>query len=91
MNAKWSGGVVMTAEAVPDYFPAISHLDNVVFHEGDVTSYVEDLIVDMGALEGLPEQLRFYFDYAGLARNMQCNGEASELQYNGATYTVCDY
>ena len=70
---------------------ALSHLDDVVIHEGDVTSYVEELIGDMGALEGLLEQPRFYFDYAGMARDMLCNGEATELQYNGTTYTVSGY
>jgi len=42
---------------------ALSHLDYVMIHAGDVTSYVEELMEDMGALEGQPEQLRFYFDY----------------------------
>jgi len=75
-------------EAISD---ALSHLDYVMIHAGDVTSYVEELMEDMGALEGQPEQLRFYFDYAGMARDMEYNGDATELQYNGITYTVSGY
>jgi hypothetical protein len=61
------------------------HIDAVIIREGDVTSYVEGLIENRRVLEGLPEQMGFYSDYARLARDMQYNGDASELQYNGNT------
>jgi len=60
---------------------ALIHLDNVIVHEGDVTSYVEVLIANTRALEGLTEQLRFCFDYTALARDMR---------YNVTTYAVID-
>ena len=60
----------------------LSQLDDVVIHAGDVTRYVAELIDNMGALEELREQLRFYIDHAGMAHDMH---------YNGTTCTVSGY
>jgi hypothetical protein len=70
---------------------ALGLLADVMIPEEVVTSYVEGLIESTRALEGLPEQMRFHLDYAGLARDMQYDGEAPVLHYSSTTYTVSGY
>ena len=49
---------------------ALGYIDKVMIREGDVTSYVEGLLENRRVLEGLPEQMRAYFDYARLSRDI---------------------
>ncbi len=40
-----------------------------------VEEYAEELLDDCGTLSDLPANLRYYFDYAAFARDMELNGE----------------
>ena len=70
---------------------ALSHLDDVMVFEGTALDYAYDYIEETGLLDTLPEQLRYYFDYEAFARDMKLNGDVTECEYNGTTYTVSGY
>lgn len=44
----------------------------------DELNRLAGLIEDSGALDGLPENLRYYFDYEAYARNLKINGDLIE-------------
>jgi len=54
--------------------------DNIKFHTGmaSVEDYVFEYIEDLGVLNSLPEKLRYYFDYAALARDFEIEGKFLE-------------
>lgn len=67
---------------------ALSHMDDVMVFEGNAQDYAHEYIEDTGMLDTLPEQLRYYFDYEAFARDMSLNGDVTECEYNGTTYTM---
>lgn len=57
--------------------------------EGRVKEVVEQWIDDMGGVEQLgKETVEQYFDYDSYSRDMELNGEASEFQFAGETFTI---
>ena len=66
----------------------LEHLEDYTVTEGTAKDYAEQLVDECGNLEGLPENLRYYFDYDAFARDMVLNGEIAEFEYNGTTYTA---
>ena len=67
---------------------ALEHLDDVMLHEGDAESYAYEYMDDSGMLDALPEQLKYYFDYKAFTRDMVLNGDVTEFEYDGTTYTA---
>ena len=67
---------------------ALSLIDDVMVFEGTAEEYTTDIMDETGQLESLPETLRYYFDYAALARDMLLNGEIHEVSYRGTDYIV---
>lgn len=46
-----------------------------------VEHYVEELMEGCGVIDDVPSSLRYYFDWAGLARDMQLNGEITVIDH----------
>jgi hypothetical protein len=67
---------------------ALEHMDDVTVFQGTALDYAYELTEDTGMLDALPEQLRYYFDYAAFARDMTLNGEVTECVYQGTTYCM---
>lgn len=51
-----------------------------------IEAYVEEMAEETGMLNEVPENLRYYFDFAALGRDMEINGELSTYKANGETY-----
>ena len=63
------GSVDDVAEAAQD----------LIYYDGcSVEDVARELIEDSGALDGLPENLRYYFDYEAYARDLKINGDLIE-------------
>lgn len=67
---------------------ALPLIDDVMTYSGSPEDYAEELIDDMGALEAVPETLRFYIDYKALSRDMLLGGDIHELYFNGTAYVM---
>ena len=62
-----------------DLDDAIDHAENMIYTGCKTMEEVaENYIEETGALECLPENLRYYFDYAALARDIEINGSFYE-------------
>lgn len=48
----------------------IDQLDDVMLFDGDARFYAENYIEDIGLLDEMPENLRYYFDREAFARDM---------------------
>lgn len=62
------------------YKDALEAADDVYIFEGTKEDYAYEFIEDTGALNEMPESLRGYFDYEGLARDMEINGDIYEIE-----------
>jgi len=51
-----------------------------------VEDYAYDLVNDCGMLDGMPENLRYYFDYESFARDMDLNGDINAIEHEGMFY-----
>ena len=67
---------------------ALQQLDDVMVTEGTALDYATSYIDECGLLDSMPEQLRYYFDYEAFARDMVLNGDVTEFEYDGTTYTA---
>ena len=65
-----------------------SYFDNVELYEGSPKDYAEDFIADTGMLDGLPENLRYYFDVDAYVRDLLASGDISEVEIMGKNYVV---
>jgi hypothetical protein len=61
------------------YADALEAAEGVYIHEGTKEDYAYDFIQETGALDSLPESLRGYFDYDGLAQDLEINGDIYEI------------
>lgn len=53
--------------------------EDLIYYDGcSVEDVAMELIEDSGALDGLPEDLRYYFDYEAYARDLKINGDLIE-------------
>lgn len=69
----------------------VDEAEDVNVHEGDVESYAYEFIDGMGGPGELPKDaLEMYFDYASYARDLELNGDVTEFEFDGTTYTT-DY
>lgn len=59
-----------------DLDDALSRYEEVCLYQGDAEGYAQELIEETTEI---PENLRFYIDYAAIARDMKLNGEIEEL------------
>ena len=64
----------------------LSSLDDVYLFEGTAEEYADDYLESTGALDQIPENLRFYFDVALFARDMLWGGDISEVTIAGTDY-----
>ena len=55
---------------------ALEHYEDVCLYEGSASDYAYDLINETTEI---PENLRYYIDYDAIARDMQLNGEITEI------------
>lgn len=77
-----------------NYQGGLAHLDSaeemIENYRGEYDSledWAEETLNDQGALNGLPENLRFYFDFASYARDCELNGDIYS-EYAGGKYHV---
>ena len=64
------------------------NIDNIELYEGSPKDYAEEFIADTGMLDGLPENLRYYFDVEAFTRDMLNGGDISEVEIAGKNYVV---
>jgi len=58
-----------------DIFDAIDKKDDLLYtDETDMGAVAENYIIETGALSDMPENLRYYFDYEALGRDMEIGG-----------------
>lgn len=67
----------------------LNGLESVQLYECSAEEYTQDYIEDTGMLDGMPDNLRFYFDVKSFTRDAIMSGDISEVQIEGVTYTVC--
>ncbi len=65
---------------------SLDNYQDAMVYPGTLKDYAEQYIDDTGALDGLPENLRYYFDYDAFARDLQLGGDMSEFEFDGETY-----
>lgn len=53
--------------------------------------WAEEFLSDTGALESIPENLRYYFDFAAYARDARMGGDVSFEELNGSTYVFSNH
>ena len=71
-----------------DLEDALESYQDVMAYEGTLKDYAEQYIDDTGALDNMPENLRYYFDYEAFARDLRLGGDMYELEFKGKTYAV---
>ena len=67
---------------------ALRNADDVFVSEGSVEEYAENYVDECGLLSGIPDNLRYYFDYEAFGRDMEYNGGIYSFRYNGIDYVV---
>jgi Antirestriction protein (ArdA) len=65
---------------------ALDTLDDVMIFEGNLRDAAEELFDECYAHD-IPENLRHYIDYEAFARDLDMNGDMSEFEVAGTTYT----
>jgi len=58
---------------------AMERYDEVYLHHGTAEDYAYDLIEETTEI---PESLRYYIDYKAIARDMEINGEITEINHD---------
>lgn len=58
---------------------AMERYEEVCLHDGTAEDYAYDLIDETTEI---PENLRYYIDYKAIARDMQINGEITEINHD---------
>ena len=53
--------------------------------------WAEEFLTDTGALESIPENLRYYFDFKAYARDAEMRGDVSFVLLNGTTYVFSNH
>lgn len=57
----------------------------------DEEDWAYEFLKDTGGLEGIPENLRGYFDYEAYARDARLNGDISFVDHNGETWVFWNH
>ena len=65
---------------------ALEKIDEVSLYEGKLLDAASELF-DECYLHDIPEQLRYYVDYAKFARDCEISRDMIEFEYEGTTYT----
>ena len=63
-------------------------LEDVSVYPGDAEEYAYDFISDCYDLENMMGNLSHYFDYEKFTRDLQLNGDISEEEVDGETFTI---
>ena len=66
----------------------LSKLDDIVLFKGTPLEYAEQYIDDTDMLDGLPENLRYYFDTEAFARDMVLGGDITDVEIDGVEFVV---
>lgn len=53
--------------------------------------WAEEFLTETGALESIPENLRYYFDFKAYARDAEMGGDVSFVLFNGTTYVFSNH
>ncbi len=67
----------------------LGRLDDVTLFQGTAAEYAAEYIEDTDILNGLPENLRYYFDTEAFARDMIMGGDITEIEINNTDYVAC--
>ena len=71
-----------------DMDEVLTHLDDVMIFEGSAKEYVFEYVDDIGLLDKMPDNLRFYFDFDAFTRDMIMSGDITEVTINNTNYIV---
>ena len=66
----------------------LERLDDVILFQGTAVEYAAEYIEDTDILNGLPENLRYYFDVEAFARDMLMGGDITEVEINNTDYVA---
>lgn len=66
----------------------LDRLDDVTLFQGTAVEYAAEYIEDTDILNGLPENLRYYFDVEAFARDMVIGGDITEVEINNTDYVA---
>ncbi len=66
----------------------LHRLDDVTLFEGAAKDYAEQFIEDTDMLQGLPDNLRYYFDTEAYARDLLAGGDITEVTIMGTAYVA---
>jgi hypothetical protein len=61
---------------------AISRKDEVILHLGSLSDYAFELVKDTYSLDRLPDLIRNHIDYRSIGRDLNLNGEVTEIDHN---------
>lgn len=53
--------------------------------------WAQEFLESTGALESIPENLRYYFDFAAYARDAQMSGDVSFVEFEGTVYVFSNH
>jgi hypothetical protein len=75
-----------------DVQKALNNLDtDGTIFGSSLTEYARDYVTQCGILDKLPEEMRCYFDYELLARDIEMSGSMSEFRYMDSQYTATGF
>lgn len=63
-------------------------IENVYLFEGTAREYAEQYAEDTGLLNGIPEEVKRYFNYDAYANDLTTSGDVTEERINGTDYIV---
>jgi hypothetical protein len=73
-------------EALQNRGGHVRNIDDVSLFHGELKEAAEELF-DKCYLSEIPEHVQPYIDYDAFARDLECNGELYEFEFNGETWT----
>ncbi len=68
---------------------ALSKHGEVILHQGNITDYVSELIDEIYPLEQLPDIIKHHIDYSSIARDMELNGEVTQVDSSNTWVVNC--
>ena len=77
-----------------DYYTteeAIERHDEVILHRGNIADYAAELVEEMYPTDKLPDIIKYHIDYSSIARDMEINGEVTEIDHDTWVLNCLDF